>query len=139
MVLECGANDELLAVTETDEQLLFLPLAHIFAKILEWTAIARGVTTSFAESIPKLTENMREVKPTFMGAVPRVYEKAYTKIQANFEEKRKKPVAKMLIDWALGVGKQRSLEEQKGKQATGFLAMQAALADRLVFGKIKET
>jgi len=138
IVFECQSEDAF-PVSQDDEQLLFLPLAHIFAKILEWVAIARGLTTSFAESIPKLTENMREVRPTFMGAVPRVYEKAYTKIQASFEEKRKKPVAKMLIDWAFGVGKQRSLEEQKGRTASGFLGMQAALADRLVFNKIKET
>jgi long-chain acyl-CoA synthetase len=139
IVFECTGNQELLSVDENDEQLLFLPLAHIFAKILEWTAIARGITTAFAESIPKLTENMREVKPTFMGAVPRVYEKAYAKIQQSFEEKRRKPVARLLIDWALGVGRARSKEEQAGRTPSGLLAMQAALADRLVFGKIKET
>ena len=139
IVFECTGNQELLSVGENDEQLLFLPLAHIFAKILEWTAIARGITTAFAESIPKLTENMREVKPTFMGAVPRVYEKAYAKIQQSFDDKRKKPVARLLIDWALGVGKARSKEEQAGRTPTGLLAMQASLADRLVFGKIKET
>src|SRR5688572_722049 len=82
IVFECTAMENVLSVTEEDEQLLFLPLAHIFAKILEWTAISRGSRTSFAESITKLIDNMKETQPTFMGAVPRVYEKAYVKIQS---------------------------------------------------------
>ncbi len=139
MAFECNSMEEVLGIGEEDEQLLFLPLAHIFAKILEWTAIAKGARTSFAEGIPKLIDNMKEIQPTYMGAVPRVYEKAYVKIQAGFAEKRKKPVARKLIDWALDVGRRRSAVEQKGRKATGLLGFQAGLADKLVFSKIKAT
>jgi long-chain acyl-CoA synthetase len=139
IAFECDAMEQVLGIDESDEQLLFLPLAHIFGKILEWTAIAKGARTAFAEGIPKLIDNMKEIQPTYMGAVPRVYEKAYVKIQANFAEKRKKPVARMLIDWALDVGRKRSAIEQKGSTATGLLGFQAGLADKLVFAKIKAT
>jgi long-chain acyl-CoA synthetase len=139
IVFECRAAQATFSVDDDDEQLLFLPLAHIFARILEWLAIAQGVTTAFAESLPKLTENMREVAPTFMGAVPRVYEKAYVKIQANLAEKRKKPVTRALVDWALSVGKKRSQALLAGRPLGFFESAQVRLADKLVFGKIQGT
>jgi long-chain acyl-CoA synthetase len=136
---ECRALEHVLTIDETDEQLLFLPLAHIFARILEWTSISRGCVTAFAEGIPELIGNMREVRPTFMGAVPRVYEKAYTKIQAGFEAQRKTPAGKTIIDWALTVGKQLSREQQAGRAPALPLAIQARLANRLVFSKVQDT
>jgi long-chain acyl-CoA synthetase len=136
---ECRALEHVLTIDETDEQLLFLPLAHIFARILEWVAIARGCVTAFAEGIPELIGNMREVRPTFMGAVPRVYEKAYTKIQAGFDAQRKTPAGKTIIDWALTIGKQLSREQQAGRAPALPLAIQARLANRLVFSKVQET
>ena len=139
LAFECAAVSGLLHVGEDDEQLLFLPLAHIFAKILEWTSIENGSAIAFAEGIPKLIDNMKEVRPTFMGSVPRVYEKAYVKIQASFAEKRKKAVAGRLIDWALGVGRRCSQERQAGRTPTGLLAVQHRLADKLVFAKVKQT
>jgi long-chain acyl-CoA synthetase len=135
LVFECHAIREGLGLTTDDEQLLFLPLAHIFAKLLEWGAIEVGYSTAFAESVPKLIDNMKEIQPTFMGAVPRVYEKAYVKIQANLEEKKKKPIPRMLINWALKKGMQRSKRLRQGKPAP-FLS---GLADKLVFKKVQET
>ena len=139
IVFECHAILQALDVGEDDEQLLFLPLAHIFAKLLEWSAVATGSSIAFAESIPKLVENLKEVKPTFMGAVPRVYEKVYTKIQGGFEEKRKKPVTKFILDRALAAGKRRSQADQGGPKLNALEAFEANLADKLVFSKIKET
>ncbi len=139
IVFECKALEQVLSIGEADEQLLFLPLAHIFARILEWVAISRGCVTAFAESMNELIANMKEVRPTFMGAVPRVYEKAYMKIQAGFEQKRQQPATRALIDWALSVGKQLSREQQRGRAPTLALALQARLANRLVFEKVQAT
>ena len=139
IAFECRSLEHVLSIDESDEQLLFLPLAHIFARILEWTAISRGCVTAFAEGIPELIGNMKEVRPTFMGAVPRVYEKAYAKIQAGFEEKRKSPAGKTIIDWALSVGRELSREQQAGRAPGLPLAIQARLANRLVFEKVQAT
>ena len=136
---ECTALEHVLTLDENDEQLLFLPLAHIFARILEWTAISRGCITAFAEGIPELIGNMKEIRPTFMGAVPRVYEKAFVKIQAGFEAQRKTPAGKTVIDWALSVGRQLSREQQAGRAPSFPLAIQARLANRLVFEKVQAT
>lgn len=132
----CESVKDLIEVTDADEQVLFLPLAHVFAKLMVWISIQVGARTAFAESIPKLVSNMQEVKPTFLAAVPRVYEKAYAKILANFEEKRKSPVTRILIDWALVQGKRRAQLLQAGKEADG-LAIK--LADKLVFSKVRDT
>ena len=136
MSFTCDAIRDLLELSAADEQLMFLPLAHIFAKILEWASIAVGASMAFAESTTKLVANLQEVKPTFMGAVPRVYEKAYVKIQSNFAAKRQKAVPRMLINWALKQGKRRSLLLCEGKPATD---MSIRLADKLVFSKVQAT
>src|SRR5262249_12665001 len=133
---ECEALKDCLQVGPDDEQPLFLPLAHIFANILEWTAIAQGFVTAFAESIPQLVPNLQEVRPTFMGAVPRVYEKAYAKIIGNFEAKRQKAVGRFIIDRAMAAGRRRSAAVQRGEAANG---LGLALADRLVFEKVRKT
>ena len=136
IAFECNAVKDLLEIGAGDEQLLFLPLAHVFAKVILWASVQVGAGIAFAESIPKLVQNLGEVKPTFMGAVPRVYEKAYNKILANFEEKRKKPHTRALINWALKKGKERSKAEQEGRSADG---MGIKLADKLVFSKVRST
>ncbi len=136
MSFTCDSLRELLELSAADEQLMFLPLAHIFAKILEWASITVGASIAFAESISQLVANLQEVKPTFMGAVPRVYEKAYVKIQSNFAEKRKKAVPRALINWAVKQGKRRSQLLCAGKPATD---LSIRLADKLVFSKVQAT
>jgi long-chain acyl-CoA synthetase len=136
MSFTCEAIRDLLELSAEDEQLMFLPLAHIFAKILEWASITVGASIAFAESITQLVANLQEVKPTFMGAVPRVYEKAYVKIQSNFAEKRKKAVPRTLINWALKQGKRRSRALCAGQPATD---LSIRLADKLVFSKVQAT
>jgi long-chain acyl-CoA synthetase len=134
---ECDAIGQVLAIGLDDEQLLFLPLAHAFAKILEWMAIAYGAVTAFAEGLPQLAANLVEVGPTFMGAVPRVYEKVFAKIQAGFAEKRRQPTPRLVVDTALAIGRRRSAHAQAGLLPSPALAACGRLADRLVFGKIQ--
>ncbi len=138
IVSECLSLLEILPIDEDDEQILVLPLAHIFAKLLEWVTVTKGSSMAFGESFAKLADNMKEVRPTFMCLVPRVYEKVFAKIQSNFAEKRKKAIARLLIDWAVGVGRRRSAAQQKGRKAGGMLAFQGGLADKLVFKKVKD-
>jgi len=137
IVFETRAVAGALQIGEDDEQLLFLPLAHIFAKLLEWSAIADGATTAFAEGVPQLIDNMKEVKPTFMGAVPRVYEKAYVKIQANLDATKRKGGWKAAVArWAIKQGNRRAKEQQTGGGGGG---LRIWLADKLVFGKVQAT
>ena len=80
MVQSCGA---IITAEEGDVNLLFLPLAHSFARLDgRFLGLYLGLTTAFAESIDALAENMREVRPMLVFSVPRVYEKIYARVQA---------------------------------------------------------
>ncbi|HUS66966.1 MAG TPA: long-chain fatty acid--CoA ligase [Kofleriaceae bacterium] len=136
LVFEMSAVEDLLGLGEDDEQLLFLPLAHSFARVVEWACIAIGASTAFAEGLPQLVPNMAEVRPTFVAAVPRVFEKAYAKMQATFAEKRKKAITRRIVDWSLAQGRDRSARQRRGEPAEGW---RYRLADRLVFEKVRAT
>ncbi|MGH7599666.1 MAG: AMP-binding protein, partial [bacterium] len=67
------------------ETLLFLPLAHVFARLIIYFCLTRGVTVNFAESIEKVVDNFKEIRPHFFCSVPRIFEKIYTKITAGVQ------------------------------------------------------
>lgn len=125
-----------LPVTEQDLQVLFLPLSHSFAKAIEIAAITVGFCTAFAESIDKLADNCGEVKPTFVCAVPRVFEKAYARILNNAKDGG--AVKWAIFQRALSVGLRCSRMLQHGDTPSGWLAMQYAVADKLVFSKLRQ-
>jgi long-chain acyl-CoA synthetase len=133
-VFECEVARSALALASDDEQLLFLPLAHIFAKLLMFASVAQGNVTSFAEGIPQVVANCAEVRPTFMGSVPRIYEKVYTKVVSGAE--RAGGLKKAIFDWSVGVGTKVSALRQAGEEPSGLLALQYSLATKLVFSKL---
>jgi len=124
-------------LTDEDEQLLFLPLAHIFAKILAFASIKVGSVISIAESMDTIAINAQEIKPTFMGAVPRVYEKVYAKINAGVESAP--PNKQKIFNWALNTGKDYSQKIQEKKSIPLGLKLKNAVADKLVFSKLRAT
>jgi long-chain acyl-CoA synthetase len=125
-----------------DEQLLFLPMAHVLGRELAWVSAQAGLTTWFAESITKLKGNLLEVRPTFMVGVPRVFEKFYSGVQAGLT--MGSPAKLKLIRWALGVAR-RTTELATAPNGTGrgkpklglWMGAQHVIADRLVFSKLR--
>ncbi len=126
----------LLKRTPDDETLLFLPLAHIFARIIQYVCIMGNIRLAFAESIEKLLDNIAEIKPTFMGSVPRIYEKVYTKIMGDMQEAG--GLKKSIFDWSLAVGREVSRHNHKGEPVPTVTKAQYAVARRLVFNKLKD-
>ena len=114
--------------------LLFLPLAHSFARLESFLGVYHGLTTAFAENLDKLSENLREVRPHFICSVPRVYEKVYAKILAGAQAGS--PAKQKIFRWAMDVGRQVSRLQQQGKPVPGGLEVRRKLAARLVFGKL---
>lgn len=135
-VYETDAVDKQGAITAADRQYLFLPLAHVFAKICQVIFIRLGVPTAVDGDIPSLIDNLAVQRPTYMGAVPRVFEKAYNKIVNNAREAG--GVKYSLFKWAFSVGSQVSKLRQNGHEPGGMLKLKYQLADRLVFSKVKE-
>jgi long-chain acyl-CoA synthetase len=119
----------------SDEQLLFLPLAHVLGRELAWVSVQAGLTTWFAESIVKLKDDLVEIRPTYMAGVPRVFEKFYAGVQTALAQGS--PVARRIAGWALGVGRRCSEAITGGGRIGGWLGFQRAIADRLVFSKLR--
>jgi long-chain acyl-CoA synthetase len=119
-----------------DVNLFFLPLAHSFARCIEYFSIytADGVV-AFAESIDKVAQNMAEVSPNIMASVPRIFEKVY---QAVLSGAQASPLKKKIFDWAIGVGRQVSQLIQKKQPVPLGLRIKRAIAHKLVFSKLHE-
>lgn len=124
-------------VTTEDEYLLtFLPMSHIFGKWESLTPYFLGWTSSFAESIESLVPNLSEVKPTVWVAVPRIFEKVYSKIMNQVEDSP--PARKKIFQWALAVGRKVLEAKVKGKTPSLPLMVQHKAAKKLVFSKISQ-
>jgi len=135
LVYESWAVRNVIPVDSTDEQLMVLPLAHIFARHLLWGAVEQGAVTAFAESPDAVSENLREVAPTYMGAVPRTYEKVHTRLQSDASSGPRARQA--LFGWALDVGRKVSVCKQRGQVPSTALSLKMAAAQRLVFDRIQ--
>lgn len=131
MVYEAEMVDETGIIRSTDVQLLFLPLAHIFAKVLEVTWFRLAHVMAFAESIPKVVENMQETKPHFMASVPRIFEKVYGKVKSGVDAAP--GVKGKLARWALKQESAATQTELGGGVAGG---LKWSLAQKLVMKKV---
>ena len=120
-------------VTADDLQYLWLPLAHVFGKVLLTIPIAVGSPTAIDGRIDKIIDNLAVVKPTFMGAAPRIFEKAYAKIVQVAEGEG--GVKAKLFRWATQVGLEADAARQSGKEPSG---LKFKLADKLVLSKVRE-
>ncbi len=136
-VFEGEAMEAMGTMAATDRQLLFLPMAHVFAKVLEVAIIKMGIPTAIDGSIDRLVENMGTIRPTFMAAVPRVFEKVYNKVVAGANEAG--GLKLRIFQWAMKQGYAVSAIRQEGGEPWGLLALKYAVADRLVFSKLRQT
>jgi long-chain acyl-CoA synthetase len=119
-----------------DVLLSYLPLSHIAEQMFTiHAAVTVGYTVSFAESIEAMPDNLKEVQPHVFFGVPRVWEKFHDGISAKMRETS--GAKRVLVDWAMGVGRRAVALRCRGQRPTGALALQHRLADRLVFAKLK--
>ena len=115
---------------DDDTVLLFLPLAHNFARLIQFLGAALGFTLAYCPDVRGVSAALMEVKPTLFPSVPRVYEKVFATVKVTAAESS--PAKRRIADWAFAVG------EKKVRGGTGpLLALQAALADKLVLGKVR--
>lgn len=118
-----------------DVHLLFLPLAHSFARVEAFMAVHRGLVTAFAESVDTLGDDCRDVRPHFIFAVPRVFEKAHARITAAVAAQP--PLRRWLFARAMGVGRTVSRLQQSRRPIPARLALARRLADRVVFSNVR--
>ena len=112
--------------------LSFLPLNHIFEKMVTYIYLFSGISIYYAESLETIGDNLKEVKPTGFTTVPRLLEKVYEKIMSKGEEL--KGIKRLLFFWAVGVGRKYDNRKDGGF----FYNKQLALARKLIFSKWRE-
>jgi long-chain acyl-CoA synthetase len=112
--------------------LSFLPLNHIFERMVSFIYISSGASIYYAENLDTISENLKEVKPTLFSTVPRLLEKTYEKIMAKGAELT--GVKKKLFYWAVALANEYDNLKSKGL----WYNMQLALANKLIFSKWRE-
>ena len=126
------ASKERLPVSETGKALSFLPVCHIYERMILYLYMLTGVSVYFAESLDTVGDNLREVKPNVFTAVPRLLEKVYDKIVAKGSEQT--GIKKKLFFWALELG-----QKFEPYGANGWLyELQLSIARKLIFSKWRE-
>ena len=116
--------------------LLFLPLAHVFARLIVYCCLANGNLTAFAEDVTTVGDNLKEIQPHFIASVPRVYEKVYDKVLSGAEAAG--GIKLKLFNFSIDTGTQVSRLQQAKKRIPGLLNLKRAVADKLVLHKIRD-
>ncbi len=112
--------------------LSFLPLNHIFERLVSYIFIQSGISIYYAESIEKVGENLREVKPNVFATVPRLLEKVYEKIMATGADLT--GIKKQLFFWSVNLAKEYDNLKDQGV----FYNLKLAIANKLIFSKWRE-
>jgi len=135
LISSCQSGCRALTIHDTDVQFMFLPLAHVLGRELEWIPVVAGCETAFAESLAKLKDNLVDIRPTFMAGVPRIYEKFYSAVLSG--AKKGSPLKVALVGWGFGVGKRYGAAVRRGDTPGLGLKLQHALAEKLVLSKLR--
>jgi len=124
----------ILPINDSDECLAMLPLSHVYERMVDYTMWVAGVVISYAESFDKVAQNLRETRPTIVLSVPRLYEKVYAKV---LEGASKSPLKHAIFTWAKKAGDRWATHLLSGVKIPVGVSLAHAVADRLVFQKIR--
>jgi len=115
-----------------ERALSFLPLNHIFEKMVSYIFLFTGISIYYAESMETISDNLKEVKPAVFTTVPRLLEKVYEKIMAKGQELT--GIKRSLFFWALSVASRFQLNTNQG----WWYSLQLKIANKLIFSKWRE-
>ncbi|HUF03414.1 MAG TPA: long-chain fatty acid--CoA ligase [Aridibacter sp.] len=121
--------------SESDIPLSVLPLSHVFERTGMYLYIFHGMAVHYAESIEKVPENLKEVRPTIFVGVPRIFEKVYAR--AKMQAAEKSPLKEKIFDWAIETAKEYALRSERGETIPRTLGVKHAIADKLVYSKFR--
>ena len=126
------ASEPRLPIAKYQKALSFLPLCHVFERMLDYLYIYKSVSIYYAESMDTIADNLKEIQPQLFATVPRLLEKVYDKIVAKGTDLT--GIKKKLFFWALDLGLQYDPNEDKGF----WYNFQLKLANKLIFSKWRE-
>jgi long-chain acyl-CoA synthetase len=122
--------------SKDDVAVSFLPLAHVYGRMLDYVHLFHGITIAYVEAVEHVAQALLEIRPTLLAAVPRVFEKIYTRV---IEQGSKQTGYKRKIfDWAMQVASRSALWRSGEQNTTSQIKLAWGLADKLVYSKIRE-
>jgi len=127
------AAGDVFQLQEDDIALSFLPLSHVFERTVLYIYLWRGVAVSFARGVETVGEDIREVCPTIVTAVPRLFERIYGTINKRVGEA--KPIQQKIFHRAIKVGRRYAIKKDRHEPILPLLRLEHAILDRLVFAK----
>lgn len=131
-----NAVHEVFPMSSEDRSLSFLPWAHSFGQTVELHCLmSMGAAIGIAESVPKLIENLAEVRPTLLFSVPRVFNRIYDALQKRMAEDS--AVKRFLFNKGIDVARRRRLLEEENKRSA-WLDAQYSFFDKVVFSKVRD-
>jgi long-chain acyl-CoA synthetase len=136
LVFDTLRSGELLAIRPHDVALSFLPLSHVFERTVLYIYMWFGVMICFARGVETVAEDIKEIRPTVVTAVPRLFEKIYATINKRAAEAS--PFKQKIFRRAIEVGREVAVLKDKGERLPLGLALEHKLMDRLVFAKWRE-
>ena len=123
-------------LVEQEVTYLFLPLAHAFARLIQFGTVDVGATLAYWERDPlKIIPNLAEIKPTYFPSVPRIFEKIYAAATGQVE--KGSAVKRGIFHWAIRTGRKVRKLEQQGKEPGPVLKLRYGVADKLVLSKVR--
>jgi long-chain acyl-CoA synthetase len=132
-VLDAGAEH---TFSPNDKPLSVLPFSHVFERTGMYLYIINGMAVYYAESIEKAADNLLEVAPTMFVAVPRIFEKVYSRAKVKAAQASR--LKEKIFDWAIEVGKEYALLNERKQPIPRLLAVKHSIADKIVFSKLRE-
>lgn len=123
-------------LTPDDVHYLWLPLSHVFAKVLLLISTDVGMQTAVDGRIDKIVDNLGEVRPSFMAAAPRIFEKVYGKLSLGMQEEG--GAKAKIFDFASATARQYSQAQSDGRRPGLLLGLKHKVADKLVFAKVRD-
>jgi len=137
LVTNIDQGPAVLPLQPYDTTIAFLPSAHIAQRVvLEVLMIRQAVAVYFSESLARLPNELKTIKPTFLLAPPRVWERIFASI--NTEIRKKSAVAQKMFHGALGLGAEAARLREQGKPVPQWMQTALKLANKVVFSKIRE-
>jgi long-chain acyl-CoA synthetase len=121
------------AFGEQDTALSVLPLSHVFERQAMYMYLHRGMTVYFAESLQTIGANLREVRPTVLVGVPRIFEKIYARIRERAAEAGR--LSSLLLAWSVSVAREYAKLVIEHQPVPAFLKLKHAIASKLIFSK----
>jgi long-chain acyl-CoA synthetase len=135
LVTSCESAVRAFDLRPDDVQYLFLPLAHVLGRELEWAPIITGSEVAFTSGLARIKFDLVEIRPTFMAGVPRIFEKLHAAILAGME--KGSAVKRALVSWAFSVGAAYSQRIRKKAALSLWLRIRHTIANAFVLSKLR--